>query len=142
MGTAMSQCPSPLQLEQMLTERLNGPEHESVETHVKMCASCQERLALLVGNPVGGARQPGSRPEIVPLDESAEDVVRRLQQTPPPHPGSAWSLPPEPLPADWAPVYREELLAQTPINWPAPGRIGQYDLLEKLGRGGMGAVYK
>jgi serine/threonine protein kinase len=138
----MSQCPSPLQLEQMLAKRLKGPEHESVETHVKICTSCQERLALLVGNPVGEAAQRGSQSETVPLDEPAEDFVRRLQATPPPHAGSAWSLPPEPLPANWAPVYREELLAQTPINWPAPGRIGQYDLLEKLGRGGMGAVYK
>src|SRR5262249_14108155 len=137
MGAAMSQCPSTGQLEQMLAEKLTGAEHDTVEAHVETCVSCQERLEDLARSTIttGASPQQVTRRSPDPPPELDEDFLRRLRLTPTPSrvPPSAHT--PAPLPAERAPAPREQPRAHPASDWPAHGRLGQYELLEKIGRG-------
>ncbi len=136
----MSHCPSPGELQRLLAEQLSGPEHETVEAHVETCDTCQEQLELLVGNPVATVSQRQSGRLTEPAHEPADEFLRRLRQSSPPHlaSGQGRTTPP---PAPQEPGSTR-LPAQDAKDQPGLGRLGQYQLLEKLGVGGLGAVYK
>jgi hypothetical protein len=138
----MSQCPTTVQLEQLLAEQLRGAEHETVEAHVETCASCQERLELLVGSTIDAASPRGSRRSAGPGHEPGDDFLHRLRLTPPPQPVPPAAPTPVPQATAQAPGPREEPRTPAASDRPGLGQLGQYELLEKLGRGGMGTVYK
>ncbi|MCI0461058.1 MAG: serine/threonine-protein kinase [Gemmataceae bacterium] len=137
----MSHCPSPEQLERLLAEQFSGPEYETVAAHIETCASCQEQLELLVGNPVApfGQRRSGRRAD--PVHEPDDAFLQRLRQTPPPRlvASSDRNRPPSTVVPE---LEHTERVASDAQDRPELGCLGQYQLLDKLGAGGMGTVYK
>jgi serine/threonine protein kinase len=137
----MSPCPPPEQLEQLLAENLTDPDHTTVEAHVESCAACQERLHLLVGNPLTAVSPRGPRHRAESVPEPDDEFLRRLRQTPLPHLMAARDRTSSRPPAPQAPSHTEAL-TQDATDPPGLERLGPYELLEKLGTGGMGVVYK
>src|SRR5262245_13597095 len=130
MKTNLNQCPSAALLELLLLERLSGSERDVVETHVESCASCQKELEHLVPTTVHADAQSlavyGSLPD---LDDA---FLLRLKTLSPPRPSDTQRV---------APDYATTLGRGGGDRFEGR-RLGQYEVLEKVGSGNMGAVYK
>jgi hypothetical protein len=74
----MSRCPSSEQLQELLADRLAGPDAEAVEAHVEACPACQEALERLTGD---AEARPG--PGAASHGESGRNFLLRLEQEPP-----------------------------------------------------------
>jgi eukaryotic-like serine/threonine-protein kinase len=109
-------CPEPAELSAFTLGNLPGPAFERLARHVEGCAACQAGLQS--------------------LDGLADPLVGQLRQ-----PAGAVTLPsvPRELLACLAAADRPEAAAREAA---APRRLGKFELLEELGVGSFGTVFR
>ena len=118
-----SPCPQQDELLHYMSGRLDEEQADSVALHIDTCAICNETVSTL---------NPGADP-----------LVAELQQASPP----SFSGEPECAAAlnaiaDEPPVSSTKKSPTTKSPFDLPKTIREYRLIEQIGRGGMGAVFK
>ncbi len=143
----MSQHPincDPNLLQLSLDERLNETQEERLARHLAECESCQVELERLAGQ-----REEWSKVSLA-LQQEAEKNVGRLSsvvQTSEADAGNEHQV--EPGDFSRTEEFADDSLADFAVDFLGPssapdaiGRIGEIDILEVIGRGGMGVVLK
>jgi serine/threonine-protein kinase len=128
----MTPCPSRADLLDLLAERIPEEQESTLLAHIETCPVCQvlleELTAPFAHDPRSGDGEPSREPPF------RTDPFWRGLKAAVPGPGSTL----RPGPADSLVGERQNGTATAPL----PERLGRYELLEEIGRGGMGCVMR
>jgi eukaryotic-like serine/threonine-protein kinase len=105
-------CPPDSELAGLLTSDVPGDEASELSQHVQQCTACQTRLTRL------------------------DPSTLRAQAAEPPPDGAAYAL------RGGEEVASDRTTTLLPLGPRVPQRIGHYELQQRIGRGGMGIVYR
>src|SRR5438128_2698049 len=125
--TVLTTCPDPVRLSELLEDRLPAEENARLAAHVDTCERCQKALDDLTA-----AGLPWSAPVTQP-EPALQRALEELSAM-----GNTLELPAET--ADTEELSLDFL--EPPADPQHLGRLGQYEVLEVIGRGGMGVVLK
>jgi serine/threonine protein kinase/WD40 repeat protein len=139
-------CPSPARLRTLLEGELPEIEAAELAEHLDQCEACRDRLVQLEHE---YALAVESSPDSADMSRARQS----LQENPPLGAGSGWQSAAgaawEPPPAADSAATMPSLAAELPSGYLQPaddpqllGRIGHYEILERIGNGGMGVVLK
>lgn len=117
--TGHEECPPRQVLLDLTLGKLPMDEIEQVGRHVEGCGTCQNVMESLDAIEDSVVADIKGQAAILPPGAELEDRIRAAEQIS----HSVWGAPPA----------TDEL---------SPGPLGQYEVLERIGRGGMGTVYK
>jgi serine/threonine protein kinase/regulation of enolase protein 1 (concanavalin A-like superfamily) len=136
-------CPTPREIRQVLLGRLPEAQLHALEAHLEGCPRCQHVLDRLeVDGPLGRAlkeQSPGGSSPDGELGEEVRELVEQLERLGPPSSfGSSGS---GSSPGGTADVEEVPFLAPAQAA-DELGRLAQYRVLELLGTGGMGLVFR
>jgi serine/threonine-protein kinase len=128
----MTPCPARAELLDLLADRLPAEQERPVMAHLETCPACQAALEELTASCAPDHRTGDGEPPREPLSQTGS-FWRELKAAVPVRdstlrPGSADSLAGE----------AKGSAAAAPL----PARLGRYELLEEIGRGGMGCVLR
>ncbi|HEY1381524.1 MAG TPA: serine/threonine-protein kinase [Gemmataceae bacterium] len=126
----ITDCPPPPRLEDLLAGRLPPDADAELTAHVEGCAACQRHLERLTELADADATDHPA-----PVDDGAARVGRLLRLMPPTAPT------PRPVPVAPSVTVLGTGVPRWPPVGPMPARVGRYEVVRELGRGGMGVVY-
>ena len=138
MNPAAHDC-RPADLPRLLQEQLTPEETEQLSQHLSGCMNCQQQLETLAGADIWWS---DASQFLQPLNDTAAPVSS-------PRSAATTGEPPDDEDDGWQAIVEETFLADFAIHYLEPaenpallGLLGEYEILELIGRGGMGVVFK